>query len=127
MTNRTNKIQEAIDSASKTKEMIEEMKIEYDEKIRSAGEEGKRIINEYVDKANKEYEDILNKAKENANKIIDEAREEIEIEKKQAIIEIKEEISDLVLRAGEKLIKKNLDNEDNRKIISDFIKDENVA
>lgn len=127
MTDRANKIQEAIDSAARTKDMIEEMKLEYDEKIRNSTEEGKKIVNEYIDKANKEYEDILKKAKESSNKLIDEAREEIEIEKKQALMEIKEEISDLVLRVGEKLIKKNLDDEDNRKIISDFIKDESVA
>lgn len=124
---RTNKIQEAIDSAAETKATIEAMKEEYDIKLKKAGEEGKKIINEYMEKANKEYEEIIERAKNDAVKIIKEAREEIATEKKQTLIELKGEISNLVLLAGEKVIGKNLDNKDNRKIIDDFIKDESVA
>ena len=126
MDNRNNKIQEAIDSANSAKEEIEKMRLEYDEKLKSAGEEGKKIIEEYRTMADKEYNSAINTAKMDAQKIVDDARREIEVEKERAINDLKKEVSNLVVTASEKVIKKNMDNETNRKLISEFI-DSGVA
>ena len=126
MDNRTNKIQEAIDSSNAMKEEIEKMKVEYDEKLKSASEEGKKIIEEYRTMADKEYNSAINTAKMDAQKIVDDARREIEVEKERAINDLKKEVSNLVVTASEKVIKKNMDNETNRKLISEFI-DSGVA
>ena len=126
MDNRNNKIQEAIDSANSAKEEIEKMRIEYDEKLKNAGEEGKKIIEEYRTIADKEYNSAITTAKLDAQKIIDDARREIEVEKERAINDLKKEVSNLVISASEKVIKKNMDNDTNRKLISEFI-DSGVA
>lgn len=126
MENRTNKIQEAIDSSNSMKEEIENLKLEYDEKLKNAGNEGKKIIDEYREIANKEYNSAISTAKIDAQKIIDDARREIEVEKERAITDLKKEVGDLVLSASEKVIKKNMDNDTNRKLISEFI-DSGVA
>ena len=126
MDNRNNKIQEAIDSSNAMKEEIENMKAEYDEKLKNAGNEGKKIIAEYRVIADKEYNSAINTAKMDAQKIIEDARREIEIEKERAITDLKKEVGDLVVTASEKVIKKNMDNETNRKLISEFI-DSGVA
>ena len=126
MDNRSNKIQEAIDSSNAMKEEIENMKAEYDEKLKNAGNEGKKIIEEYRGIADKEYNSAIMTAKADAQKIIEDARREIEIEKERAITDLKKEVGDLVVTASEKVIKKNMDNETNRKLISEFI-DSGVA
>ena len=126
MDNRTNKIQEAIDSSNAMKEEIENMKAEYDEKLKEAANEGKKIIEEYRGIADKEYNSAIMTAKADAQKIIEDARREIEIEKERAITDLKKEVGDLVVAASEKVIKKNIDNETNRKLISEFI-DSGVA
>lgn len=124
--NRNNKIQEAIDSANSAKEDVEKMKAEYDEKLKNAGSEGKKIIEEYRTMASNEYNAALATAKNDAQTIIDDARKEIEVEKDKAISDLKKEVGNLVITASEKVIKKNMDTETNRKLISEFI-DSGVA
>ena len=113
--NRNGKIEEAINSANSLKEEVENMKQEYEDKLKGAGEEGKKIVEEYRDRASVEY-----------TSAIDTAKREIDVEKDKAIAELKQEVGNLVVTASEKVIKKNMDTETNRKLISEFI-DSGVA
>ena len=127
MDNRTKKIQEALDAAEESKEMVRQMKIEYDEKIRAAKEEGQNVIEMYKKMAEKEYNSIIESAKKEADQMLINAKAELQVEKEQLITSIKGEISDLVLATSEKVLKKNLDDDTNRKLITDFINDKNVS
>ena len=102
------------------------MKQEYEDKLKGAGEEGKKIVEEYRDRASVEYTSAIDTAKRDAQKIIEDARREIDVEKDKAIAELKQEVGNLVVTASEKVIKKNMDTETNRKLISEFI-DSGVA
>lgn len=124
--NRNGKIEEAINSANSLKEEVENMKQEYEDKLKGAGEEGKKIVEEYRDRASTEYTSAIDTAKRDAQKIIEDARREIDVEKDKAIAELKHEVGNLVVTASEKVIKKNMDTETNRKLISEFI-DSGVA
>ena len=124
---RNKKIQETIDTANATKEDIENLKLQYEEKIRGAGEVGKKIIEEQRSMAAAEYNSTISAAKKDAKVIIDDAKREIEVEKEKAISELKNEMGNLVIRASEKVIKKNMDTETNRKLVSEFIEDSGVA
>ena len=127
MDNRNNKIDEAILSANALKAEVEDMKLEYANRLKGAGEEGKKIIEEQRAIALEEYNSTLNTAKQDAKTIIDNARKEIEIEKDKALSSLKKEVGGLVISASEKVIKKNMDTETNKKIISDFLEDSGVA
>jgi len=124
---RSNKIQETLDNAEETKRMIEEMKVEYDEKLKAARFEGQQITAEYKEMAQKEYNAIVEDAKKNAERIIVETRKELEVEKKQIMDGIKEEISNLVIAASEKLIRENMNTEINQKLVKEFIDNEHIA
>ncbi len=124
--NRNGKIEDAINSANSLKEEVENMKAEYADKLKGAGDEGKKIAEEYRDRASSEYSMAIDTAKKDAQKIIEDARREIDVEKDKAIAELKQEVGNLVVSASEKVIKKNMDNETNRKLISEFI-DSGVA
>ena len=124
--NRNGKIEEAINSANSLKEEVENMKQEYEDKLKGAGEEGKKIVEEYRDRASVEYTSAIDTAKRDAQKIIEDARREIDVEKDKAIAELKQEVGNLVVTASEKVIKKNMDTETNRELISEFI-DSGVA
>ena len=125
--NRNNKIEEAINSANSLKEEVEGMKQSYADKLKGASEEGKKIIEEQRALALEEYNSTLAVAKRDAQTIIDSARQEIEVEKDKALSSLKKEVSGLVISASEKVIKKNMDTETNKKIISDFLEDSGVA
>lgn len=121
MENRTKKIEDALKAAEESKEMVRQMKIEYDEKIKAAKIEGQKVMNMYKNMAEKEYNSIIESAKAEANQILANAKLELQVEKEQLITSIKGEISDLVLATSEKVLKKNLDDDTNRKLISEFI------
>lgn len=125
--NRNKKIQDAIDIANSTKEEIEKLKMQYEEKMRSAGEEGKKIVAEQRAMAVSEYSATIATAKNEARNIIEEARREITVEKEKALLELKKEVGSLVISASEKVIKKNMDTDANRKLVSEFIEDSGVA
>lgn len=127
MDSRAKKIQEALDAAEESKEMVRQMKIEYDEKIKAAKEEGQKVMEMYKNMAEKEYNSIIETARNEADQMIQNAKVELQVEKEQLITSIKGEISDLVLATSEKVLKKNLDDDTNRKLISEFIKDETVS
>ena len=119
MNNRTKKIEDALKEAEESKEMVRQMKLEYDEKIKVA--KGQKVIEMYRNMAEKEYNSIIDSAKKEANQMILNAKAELEVEKEQLIASIKGEISDLVFATSEKILRKNLDNDTNRKLISEFI------
>ena len=124
MQDRSNKIQEALDLAEEAKKKVDEMKEEYDAKLRLAKEEGDKIIEDYKKRADKEYEKAIEDAKNEAQLMIQKTKQELEVEKMQLVSEVKKQMSDLVLAASSKVLKENLDNEKNRKLISDFIKNQ---
>ena len=127
MEDRNKMIQATIDSTEATKADIEELKLQYQEQLRGAGEEGKKIIEEQRSMAVMEYNSTILAAKKDARVIIDDAKREIEVEKQKAISELKNEMGSLVIKASEKVIKKNMDTETNRKLVSEFIEDSGVA
>jgi len=123
MESRSERVKEAIESAEATKEEIEKLKMEYQTRLKNADGEGKKIIDEHRERASYEYNQALNTAKKDAQKIVDDARKEIEVEKTRALNDIKKEVSNLVISAAEKVVEKNMDNDTNRKLISEFIDD----
>lgn len=127
MEKRSKSIEDTLQNAEETKQMIEKMKVEYDEKLKAARIEGQQIAAEYKDRALKEYNDIIGEAKKSAEKIIIETRAELEVEKQQVMASIKDDISNLVMLASEKLIKENVDTEVNQKLVKDFIDNEYIA
>lgn len=119
--NRTQKIQQALNMAEEAKKKVEEMKLEYDAKLKEAKQEGKIIVDDYKKMAEKAYETIIKDAKKEADMIIQNTKTGLEIEKQQTVSKLKEEMADLVLLASEKVLKQNIDNNTNRKLISNFI------
>ena len=127
MDDRSNKIQEALDLAEEAKRKVDEMKEEYDAKLRLAKEEGNQIIEDYKKRADKEYEVAVATAKQEADLIIQKAKQELEVEKEQLVSELKKEMTNLVLNASQKVLKENLDSESNRKLISNFIESQTIS
>ena len=59
--------------------------------------------------------------------MIKQAQEEIAGERVKALRDIQVHVTDLALIAAEKVVGKNMDNDTNRKLVADFIKDLEVA
>ncbi|MBL0175257.1 MAG: hypothetical protein IPP94_08355 [Ignavibacteria bacterium] len=67
--------------------------------------------------------DLLAKAQEQAAQLTVQARAEIQREKETALAQLRTEIADLAISAAAKILKENLDDARNRKLVDEFISD----
>ena len=114
-------IREALSSAEKAREEADKVAEDYDEMIRKAQSEAQKIVAESKTAGDRVREEIKETAEKEARNILDKAQVKIVSEKEKAVQEIKSVIVDFSLQAASKVIEKNLESEDNRRIINDTI------
>ena len=98
------------------------MKSEYEEKLRAANEESEAILKSAVRKAQLKEEEILKEANEKAARTLERAEEQVELEKRRAVNEVKDEISDMAIGIASAVIGRDVNEDEHRELIDDFIK-----
>jgi F-type H+-transporting ATPase subunit b len=99
----------------------EAKQIELTKRLENAQAEAESIIKDATVTAERRREKIENEARENADSIIRQAKNEAELEKKKAESEIKEQIVVVSTALTEKLIEREIKEEDHHKLIDSFI------
>jgi len=115
-------IREALSSAEKAREEADKVAEDYDKMIRKAQEESQQIVVESKATGERVRKEITETAEKEAREILAKAQVQISSEKEKALQEIRSVVVDLSIQAASKVIEKNLDSEDNRRIINDTIK-----
>ena len=110
-------IKNALSAADRAKEDAEKASRDYEEVVKKAQAEAQRIVAEGKAAGEKVKNDIESTARKSADDMIDKAKEQIEAESHKALQEIKSSVVDLSIEAAGKIIEKNLDSEDNRKLV----------
>jgi len=110
-----------LDDAEEQKEEAEELKVEYEQKLKNAHIEAQEIVDNAESRANKKAKNIINKAEERAENLKAKKLEEIEQAKKEAAAELRDEIADYTVQAANKLIQEQLDEDKHHQMIMDFI------
>ncbi len=100
----------------------DEMKAEYEEKMKRAEEESEEILKRAVRKAQLREEEILHEADEKAARTLKRAEEQVELEKKRAINEVKDEVSDMAIGIAAAVIERDIDKKEHAAMIDDFIR-----
>lgn len=118
-------VEETYSKADEALESARESEKKYNDLIGNAREESAKIIKTASETANRRSEEIISEAKSNANMIIQKANSEIEREKANARLEVRNEVSDLAVLVAEKVIDKEINSDDHRRFIDEFI--ENVG
>ena len=124
MNERTRSVQDDIDSAKKAREDAEELKEQYENTISEAKEESKNIIMKAHEDAESERAAIIKKSHEEAEQIVAEADKTIENERKRIIRQAQSEIADLAIEAASKIVGANVDDEKNRRLVDEFLSNE---
>lgn len=109
---------------NEAEELIKEantLKDEWNQKIDSAKQEATEIINTATKKAAKRSDEIIDEAKTEASNIISNAKSLAELEHKKAEKEIKEEIVVISSELTEKLLEREINENDNKKLINSFL------
>jgi len=110
-------IKNALSAADRAKEDAEKASRDYEEVVKKAQAEAQRIVADGKAAGEKVKNDIESTARKSADDMIDKAKEQIEAESHKALQEIKSSVVDLSIEAAGKIIEKNLDSEDNRKLV----------
>ena len=119
---REDEITNSLKNAEKARKELERLTTEGDEIIAQARSEAQAIVSEGKKAADQLKDSTLLKAKEEAVTNLEQAKEQIQVEKDKAIAEIKGEVVGLSLSIAEKLVKKNLNEEDNKSLINESLK-----
>jgi len=124
---RNKSIDEALKSAEKAKQEMEELNTDNEKVLSQAKQERDVLLKE----AREIKEDILNKAKEQANteadKILQSAKEQITNEKMKAITELKNSVAELSIGIAEKILKSELtDQQRHNELIASSLKEKEI-
>ena len=118
---RKQELDSSFKEASRDREEAKRLKVENEAKLKSAKQEGKKIVEIYKQKADKISGELIQDAKQEAMIIIERSRVEIEREKEKAASEIKKQVIDLSLILSEKALEHHIDEKEHRRLIEDFI------
>ena len=110
-------IKNALSAADRAKEDAEKASQDYEELIKKAHSESQQIISDSKIAGEKVKNGIESAAKEKAEEMIEKAKIQIEAERQKAIQEIKSSVVDLSIEAASKILEKNMDSKENRKLV----------
>lgn len=106
----------------KNKKESEENLLNSKKEVALAHQKASKIIEDSIKEANEEKDKILVSANLEATKKIEEANVQIERNQKEAEKELKNEISDVAIKMSSKILEREVNDSDNKKIIDDFVK-----
>ena len=118
---REKEIKDALNSAATAKEDAEKATADYEKIKQEAHAEAQTILSEAKSVKEKMISDAVEEARKKAEMETEAALQSINTEKEKAVKEIKTAAVDLSIKAASKLIEKNLDSDDNRKLANDAI------
>ena len=116
---REEKIRTAIEKAENAEKKLETLNEQGEKILSDARSESQKLLLSTKETAQNLKEEIEREAKQKATSIIDQARVQIQAEKNQVLSEIKNELSSFSIMIAEKLIKKNINKDDNMNNNSD--------
>ena len=116
---RANRINESIDAADKRLSDADEVLAEYRERLKEARGQADEIVSRARTAAESHERASQEQAKTTRDQLMEQTRRDIEAETRRAIQEIRSEVADLTVMATEKVTRKILTEEDQRRLIED--------
>ena len=110
-----------IREAREAKEEADSLKDQYESSLTNAHAEAAQIVSEAQKEAQSKADAMVKEAQQEASDIKARAAADIEQEKKKAINEAKDEIGGLAMDIAGKVVEKEINEADHKKLIDDFI------
>ena len=114
-----------LDEARVSNEEAAKLKAEYEQNLADAKNEANEIIASANRTAASKSEEIISNANKEAAAIRNKAEADIELERKAAVNGVKNEIGSMAVDIANKIIEREVNEEDHKKLIDEFI--ENVG
>jgi F-type H+-transporting ATPase subunit b len=114
-------IEEAIDHADEMRRRADELLAEYRERLTEARQQADQIIERARKAAEFRERESEEEARARREQLMEAARRDIETETRRAIEEIRSEVADLTVMATEKVTRKTLSEEDQRRLVEEAL------
>jgi F-type H+-transporting ATPase subunit b len=119
--NRQKAIEESIDAAEHTRRQADELLAEYRERLKEARAQAEEIVQRARQTAEVHEHNAEEEAKKRREQLMEQTRRDIEAETRRAIEEIRREVADLTVMATEKVTRKTLTDEDQRRLVEEAL------
>jgi F-type H+-transporting ATPase subunit b len=110
-------IEDSIDAAEHTRQEADKLLAEYRERLADARGQADDIVARARRTAEASEGEILAGARSKREEMMDQTRRDIEAETRRAIQQIRAEVADLTVLATEKVTRKSLDSEDQKRLV----------
>jgi F-type H+-transporting ATPase subunit b len=114
-------IDDSIDAAEQTRVQADELLAEYRERLHEARGQADDIVSRARKAAETHERDAQEDAKVRREQMMEQTRRDIESETRRAIQEIRHEVAELTVAATEKVTRKTLTEDDQRRLVQDAL------
>jgi F-type H+-transporting ATPase subunit b len=114
-------IEDSIDHAERVRHEADGLLEEYRERLREARQQAEEILDRARKTAENHERNAQTDAKEQRERMMEQTRRDIETETRRAIQEIRSEVADLTVAATEKVTRKTLTEEDQRRLVEEAL------
>jgi F-type H+-transporting ATPase subunit b len=118
---RQHAIEDSIDHAEQIRKQADDLLEEYRERLKDARQQAEEIIARAEKAAETREGEAVAEAKRRREELLDQARRDIEQETRRAIQEIRREVADLTILATEKVTRKTLTEEDQKRLVEEAL------
>jgi F-type H+-transporting ATPase subunit b len=120
-------IEESIDTAERTRREADDLLAEYRERLTAARGQADEIVARARKAAEQAEADAIAAGKARREELLEQARRDIQTETRRAIQEIRAEVADLTILATEKVTRKTLTTEDQRRLVDEAVSELDFA
>ena len=114
-------IEDSIDTAARTKAEADELLSEYRERLKEARVQAEDIVTRARKAGDQAEREALEAGRAKREELLEQARRDIQAETSRAIGEIRAEVADLTVMATEKVTRKTLTPEDQRRLVEEAL------
>jgi F-type H+-transporting ATPase subunit b len=114
-------IEESIDTAERTRQESERLLAEYRERLADARQQAEEIVTRARKTGEAQEAEAIADARRKREELMEQTRREIESETRRAINEIRSEVADLTVLATEKVTRKSLTDDDQRRLVEEAL------
>jgi F-type H+-transporting ATPase subunit b len=118
---RQHAIEESIDHAERVRKEADRLLEEYRERLKEARQQADEIVTRARNSAETREREAQEEAKVKREQMMEQTRRDIEAETRRAISEIRNEVADLTVMATEKVTRKVLNDDDQRRLVEDAL------
>jgi F-type H+-transporting ATPase subunit b len=123
MKQREDHIANEIEAAEKSRVEANKFLEETRQELKKAREDAQALIENAKKQGERQKDEIIAAARQEAERLKESAKAEINRQKEQAVAELREQVASLSVLIASKVIEKELSEQDQEKLIQDFIKE----